>query len=544
MARLTHISSSRSLDPTPKDCDSVALPNVPQPAITSTQHHNTPILSQECCVEAPCHDCLACRHLRRGSEVILRREHQRRKADIVKAKRIPSISCRSIQQVQILSSFLELHFPSKEAKADLADRRSWLLALPEIDFSETPLLRNAVDTVCYAHLSSQHRDSRLQQESRYAYGRVLSGLMQELGRQKPQHDPQHITASMMLLCFYDDALPQPQSAVSGWQAHYLGAQEFLKARGPSSLDVSKPFDRLLFMNLRVPAIFLGIARRQGVMLGRPEWISLGKRHSQSNYSLALLYQYALQIPGVMEEAELVIGKRNPNRDLLEVCSKIQQLQGELSRWMRQSSLMASYWGKHQQNLVYISDTKAFDVTVEEQCVMESNPAFVSHYKYPDYNTVQDFALYLLFMMCLDCTLLRLLHLHPMHDSRYLRRTTEEVGRDAFATASDLCRTIHYQSGFESQGIAGFMDLLVALSQAFFEEVGAFDKVGWCQAIRCATQLRVERMRATQPKTLCRVGDLAEEIAAVGRFKMRDPRGYTLKAISSNDMPSRGCPFAR
>ncbi|TKA33606.1 hypothetical protein B0A50_00442 [Salinomyces thailandicus] len=453
------------------------------------------------------------------------------------------VSCRPVQQAQILSSFLELHFPSKAAKADLAHRRSWLLGLPEVDLAEAPLLRNAVDTVCYAHLGSQQKDNRLQQEARHSYGRVLCGLMQELERPRNRHDPKHITAAMMLLCLYDDALPQPQSAVSGWAAHYLGAQEFLRACGPTTLDLSVPFDRLIFMNLRVPSIFPGIARRRAVMLGQPEWIAFGQRNAQANHSLAVLYGSALQIPGVMEEAERLIDRRGTDQDLLALFTKIQQLQDSMHSWITTRSAMASYWGKHLTDVVYLSDSEAFDMTVEEQCVMESNTAFLSHYRFADYRMAQDFTLYLVFMMVLNCTLLRLLHYRPESGPHHLRRTAEDVGRDAFATASDMCRTIHCQSGFESQGIAGFIELLTALSQAFFEEIGAADKIGWCQTVRCATQLRMERLRSTQPKTLCRVGDLTEDFAAVGRFKMRDPMmSWSRRALA--DPAIGGCPVGR
>ncbi|RMY79885.1 hypothetical protein D0864_08897 [Hortaea werneckii] len=445
-----------------------------------------------------------------------------RTAVVTVPRRTQHVSCRPVQQMQILSSFLELHFPSKAAKADLASRRSWLLGLPEIDLAISPLLRNAVDTVCFAHLGAQNHDTRLQHQAQQSYGRVLFGLVQAMERQRPRYDPRHVMASMMLLCLYDDALPQPHSTVSGWAAHYLGAQEFLKACGPSSLDPSVSFDRLIFMNMRVPSIFLGIARRKGVMLSQPDWIAFGAGHKQANHALAQLYKNALQVPGVMEEAESLIGRRDDDRNLQYQWSRIQQLQREMYHWITHESTMATYWGKHLSDCVYVTDADKFDASIEEHCVLESNTTFLSHYNFPDYNMVQDFTLYLVFMMALNCTLLRLLHFHPTADTRYLQRTRDNVRQDAFAIASDMCKTVHYQSKFESQGIAGFIELLVSLAQAFFEEVGAFEKLGWCQAVRCATQLRIKRLRLTQPKTLCRVGDLADDFATVGRFKMRNP----------------------
>lgn len=66
-----------------------------------------------------------------------------------------------IEQSQMLSDFLEMHFPTPEAKANLAYRRSYLTGLPEVDLSSTPMLRNAVQAICFAHAGSNHKDDRL-----------------------------------------------------------------------------------------------------------------------------------------------------------------------------------------------------------------------------------------------------------------------------------------------------------------------------------------------------------------------------------------------
>jgi hypothetical protein len=66
-----------------------------------------------------------------------------------------------IEQSQMSSDFLEMHFPTPEAKADLAYRRSYLAVLLEIDLSSTPMLRNAVQAICFAHAGSNRKDNRL-----------------------------------------------------------------------------------------------------------------------------------------------------------------------------------------------------------------------------------------------------------------------------------------------------------------------------------------------------------------------------------------------
>ena len=66
-----------------------------------------------------------------------------------------------MEQSQMLSDFLEMHFPTAEAKANLTYRRSYLIGLPDIDLSSTPMLRNAVQAMCFSHTGSNHKDSRL-----------------------------------------------------------------------------------------------------------------------------------------------------------------------------------------------------------------------------------------------------------------------------------------------------------------------------------------------------------------------------------------------
>jgi hypothetical protein len=66
-----------------------------------------------------------------------------------------------IEQSQMLSDFLEMHFPTPEAKANLAYRRSYLAILPEVDLSSTPMLRNAIQAIYFAHAGSNRKDNRL-----------------------------------------------------------------------------------------------------------------------------------------------------------------------------------------------------------------------------------------------------------------------------------------------------------------------------------------------------------------------------------------------
>ena len=66
-----------------------------------------------------------------------------------------------LEQSEMLSEFLEMHYPTPEAKADLVYRRSFLIGLPKIDLSSTPMLRDAIEAICFAHAGTSHKDGRL-----------------------------------------------------------------------------------------------------------------------------------------------------------------------------------------------------------------------------------------------------------------------------------------------------------------------------------------------------------------------------------------------
>lgn len=162
-------------------------------------------------------------------------------------RRPSSVDTARLDQMQLLSDFLEMHFPSPAAKADLANRSSYLLGLPEADLSSAPMLRNAIQAICFAHAGANYKDQRLIQESQKAYGKVLGALVRSLDQSGARNNPRIIIPSIMLLTLYDDALPDAKAVSSGWRAHYWGVHDYLKACGPAAFQMSDPFSRMLFV---------------------------------------------------------------------------------------------------------------------------------------------------------------------------------------------------------------------------------------------------------------------------------------------------------
>lgn len=422
-----------------------------------------------------------------------------------------------MEQIQMFSDFLEMHFPTPAAKADLANRRSYLMGLPEIDTSSNPMLRSAVEAICYAHAGANYKDQGLVHASQTAYGKVLSLLVRCLNSSSKQNDPRIIVPSIMLLTMYDDALPEAKS--TGWRAHYWGVHEYLRATGPSAFPMADPFSRMLFLNLRIPTMFLGIARRKAVVLSEPKWRALGNVSGLGATPLGRLYPRALQLPGLLEKTDTFLRKNNYT-DAKNVMRDLTALRAEFLTWSMTESSFADKTIKYYTP-VDVSDDSIFDFDIEEHLVMSANTTFASLFDFSSYKIAQDFALYWIFALILDCALLRVMHFRPDTESFIKPRTRAETERDATNRARYLCRAAYFFAKFNSQGITSFLDAQVALAESFFSEISAMKELGWCQSVRVAVQMRLRRLREKQPKTLCRMGDMVGDLAAATRFKTRN-----------------------
>ena len=447
--------------------------------------------------------------LRDGSEV-----------DVVQ-RRPAAVDTARMDQMQLLSDFLEMHFPSRAAKADLASRQSYLLGLPEADLASSPMLRNAVQAICYAHAGSNYKDKRLVRESQKAYGKVLNALVRSLDKPNGRSEARIIVPSIMLLTLYDDALPNANSVSSNWRAHYWGVHDYLKACGPSAFQMSDPFSRGLFINLRIPNIFLGITRRKAVVLSEPQWQVLGKQIESAATSLGRLYPRALPLPGLLEKADQFLATRKGSSDGNQIMKELMSIRAEFVTWSNTEAIFSDRSKKHY-DLVNISNDDAFDFDIEEHLVMTTSSTFESYFDFSSYKVAQDYALYWMFALIVDCTLLRLIHFRPECEAHIKPRRQAETQRDAANRAKYLCRAAYFFSKFGSQGITSFLETLIAMAESFFSEVSAAKEFGWCQSMRVATKLRLKRLRKKQPKTLCRMGDMVDDMAAATRFRSRYP----------------------
>ncbi|KAF2488117.1 hypothetical protein BDY17DRAFT_290268 [Neohortaea acidophila] len=441
-----------------------------------------------------------------------------------------AIDPSATEQIQMLSDFLDLHFSVPKAKASLLDRQSHLLALPDIDTSSNQMLSDALRAICLGHIGEHHHDDRLVQQSQIYYGNVLRGLAQLVPRQDTKIPPADIVTCILLLCVYADYTPMPHLQSNAWKVHYWGAHEFLKAKGPSILSVCSPWDVAVYRNIKVPTFFIGIANRRAIIWTEPEWLdfsdtSIQVMRTKVNRSRSMFDRVVKRLPQLLEHSDVLLSKKGQQsadtaerllHDLLSYLSTLQQL-------LQSDSAFAEF--KSWKDSVETSQPGQFNDEVEEHVVLVTNHTFQRFHRFPTPMSCTGFTLslleYWLFGLIVECTILRILHFLPSAEAHLHPATGAQILRHAQDSADHLCKSVYSLSQVPSQGMAGFLDTCMALVENFYSEIGASAELGWVLAIRCATALRVERMRKSQPRTLCRMGDLADEIGASGRFRMRD-----------------------
>lgn len=388
-----------------------------------------------------------------------------------------------------------------------------------MNLSSSPMLRNAVEAICYAHAGSNYNDDRLVRQSQMSYGKVLSGLMSTLKGSPQKSQPMVIIPSILLLCIYDDPIPHQDQDSNGWRAHYWGVHDYLRAIGPSSFDPNSAFDRLVFMNLRTPTTFLGISRRKSIILSDPEWQALSDKIGSGVKPIGGLNKRAMRLPQLLERCDALLADPDSD-DTEQLLSDLLRLRSDFLYWSVHESSFSGKSGK-SYDVVNITQVGSFDLNIEEHAVLRSTQTFTTFYNFLSYRLVEDMTGFWMFCLILDCTILRILHFLPQAEIHIEPKTREEILRDADNRARYLCRSVYFISKTNSQGIAGYMDTIVALAENFFREVEAEQELGWCQAVRCATKRRVKRLQTFQARTLCRMGYMADELGAAANFCTRN-----------------------
>lgn len=456
--------------------------------------------------------CDACAALRLGDDG---------ESDTTVSTYVSTFDQSAMERMQLLSTFLSEHYPSAvEPEVYLARHTSLFMNLPLVDIS-SPMMAGAVDTLCLAHLGTNHKDQRLLFASRNAYGRVLSNIMQAVSGKagKKQYSPRDVIASCLLMSVYNDGSPGEDPA-RNYATHLFGAAQYAQVCGPNCLDPTKPFDQKILMWVRFQSLFVCVAKRKRFFWDERRW-----REREDLFppgGSRDWFPLLVPLPGLLERSDMFLKKyaMTPTRQqqVFKVCVELDSYRESLLAWVE-----TDFAGR--PGIAAITDPENFDFEIEEHCFITTSSTFpIFHVFVNPAHAMRCISSWILALVS-DCTLLRLIRTYPTM-AKHLRRSFREIEQKAYFTAADICKSVYYYSVLNSMAYAHMLYVFIDLAKTFFEEYGGQKEVGWCQACLIATKLRIERpgkdengkARTARKKTLCRVGDLLGGFERACRYR--------------------------
>lgn len=322
----------------------------------------------------------------------------------------------------------------------------------------------------------------------------------------------------MLVGLHDGAISSTQHSQEPWEIHFWGALQYLETLGPKVFDLSDPYDSKLLRNLYGPALALGLARRKALVFSRLEWSAL-RSNLMAQTSPNDYFGIVAKLPALLEHADVVLNSgRYPLTGAdTDILGRLRCFQKEVD-----ACLCADFFGEDLRN-VSTNDLAAFDPTIEEHIMITNSSTFDNFHRFERKITqmarVKTSTFCWLGLLLSHCTVLRLLHRGSKRvQTAVLAEDSRQGAQDA---ADQLCRSVYMLSQLGSIAYAEYTHLLLQVAQSFYEDAGAARKMVWCEACMSATRIRIDRLRATCPPTLCRIGDLADSLASAVRCQRAD-----------------------
>ncbi|KAH8901651.1 hypothetical protein GQ53DRAFT_708006 [Thozetella sp. PMI_491] len=178
------------------------------------------------------------------------------------------VSARHGFRQQLLSLYLGQHLPDEIATRSNQDR-NWLLRVPDLE-SLTPALETAVLASCAARLGRQDGNADLLHKSIVLYDISLRELRMAIMHPALRHKDQTLAACLALTMY--EFTEGATNGTAGYLAHYKGAMELLRYRGPQSH--ASGFAHSVLGALRMHSIFNSFQQCSQSFLSRKDWLDL------------------------------------------------------------------------------------------------------------------------------------------------------------------------------------------------------------------------------------------------------------------------------
>lgn len=464
-------------------------------------------------------------------------------------------------QRQMLSVFLESRYPSVVDKEHLRLRATKLYSLLEQDIKQLPLLSHAVNTLSCSHIGGDARDKNLTYQAQMSYVKAMGILRQCIEGKRTKYDPGTILTSMMCLAIANHSLPRLYS--DEWRIHYRGAHVYALSQGPGDILRAGKRNTPILAHMRLDSVFLALASRTPLPYDVDKWISYQTHTGWEPMPLAIETSiiHGIRLANLLARAEDYCHIAPSAFQMKSLWTQLTQLEEEIKSWLKDTSTtgLARELRRLADTMICHSDTDAFDVCIEEHRYLQEQSAptlsyfrFTAHTykKHPSIEHVLRQSW--MFGLITICTLLRLLYHNPWAADKVLlvkyEQAFTQLERTGAKHATRLCQCLHFLSTMDREGDVHYMQMIRKLAQNFFEEEGAMKQALWCKGFGVATQAREDRIRHSRPPSLCRLGELQDDIGNLSNFRLPPVTGssdanlHGVETGSNGEIGSDRCPI--
>ncbi|KAK5132447.1 hypothetical protein LTR08_009058 [Meristemomyces frigidus] len=389
---------------------------------------------------------------------------------------------------QLYSEFIDIYIPKTDRLDHFSSFFERIAAIP----TEQPALLESLDALSLATLGSLSKDKTLLNLSVRTYGRALKSLGMAISRAAGDEnvvnsDDLLATASVLSTCALYDEIGQH---ADGWGKHVKGCQQLITARSPES--IKSELSLLLFHNTRHGALICALIERKAPLMARPDWRSVALRSPIQDTS-ALFYDIAIQIPGMLERYDSLIG--DPLLASLDsdttlsrvdgILVECQRLESDLHSWLTNwqfRTLFGQACTAHENGILYRETSIDEFPTFTSLC---ADRTFETAFMFPSFAVAYWLCTHWLCLHFLRTTIQSLHNLRQVIDETWYPEPGDLVAEDELLMLTfNICKCIPYfcEPVSCSTGQCGSF-LPIRTAAIYFTLHGHWKHAKWVGAIR-------------------------------------------------------------
>ncbi|THY67196.1 hypothetical protein D6C86_10601 [Aureobasidium pullulans] len=390
----------------------------------------------------------------------------------------PNLNHAPIERSQLLNSALFYFLPSDEhnlGRSSLEESGSInILTLYNRSLSDPQslALEAAIDAFSLAQAALVLGEARLASASVRRYVAGVAALRSALTRAQDSNRDETILA---MLIFQFIEVMRPTSQNGGWAVHTAGVQRFVETLGPWRLH--DRYQGALFDQVRQTAILWGILHREEIPFHQNRWIYMSQAAITVTHERRLV-DIGTTLPSLLVATDNLLQDSDKNTNFISVWRNLKHVRETLLAWVH-------HYDAHNRFAIKACDTMNFPAYSNH---MGTTGDLLRHacvfHRFSDAWFMSTAWIYL---YAIQSALLRVTQvIRGIATNEFL----EELRKSVHTTVWDMCQTI--PKFFDrSSGFIGRICIFLSskLRKMYFEAIGDFDMVLWCQKVDAYLHLR-------------------------------------------------------